>query len=177
MTDTTKGSPAKSLPAHTSGADSPDGSLPKKASRASIWLTQIPTGAKVFLILSAALLPLAVIAFFATLNTARNASADARARVRVASSESARKIAIEMIGDMTALRVALNALGSDAGDAPSCARAQGVFAQQAASGARFAIVDANRRVLCGTALPRDLVLLPPPAMSLSLRAWCRDAAS
>ena len=162
MTDTTKGSPAKSLPAHTSGADSPDGSAPKTASRASTWLAQIPTGAKVFLILSAALLPLAVIAFFATLNTARNASADARARVRVASSESARKIAIEMIGDMTALRVALNALGSDAGDAPSCARAQGVFAQQAASGARFAIVDANRRVLCGTALPRELVLLPSP---------------
>jgi len=125
-------------------------------------LAQIPTGAKVFLILSAALLPLAIIAFFATLYTAQDATADARARVRVASSESARKIAIEMIGDMTALRVALNALDTDAGDAPSCARAQGVFAQQAASGARFAIIDANRRVLCGTAMPAELLLLPTP---------------
>ena len=133
----------------------------KFSDRSSLFVSQIPTGAKVFLILSAALLPLAVIAFFATLNTAQNATADARARVRVASSESARKIAIEMVGDMTALRAALNALDTDAGDAPSCARAQGVFAQQAASGTRFAIIDANRRILCGTAISADL-LLPYP---------------
>ena len=42
-----------------------------------------------------------------------------------------RKLAIELVGDMTALRVALNALDADQGDAPSCARAQGVFAQHA----------------------------------------------
>ncbi|WP_330218910.1 sensor histidine kinase [Sphingomonas sp. Leaf357] len=146
-------------PAETRPLSGTVGNIPL---RSSLFVAAIPTGAKVFLILSAALLPLAVIAFFATLNTAQNATADARARVRVASSETARRLAIEMIGDMTALRVALNALDSDAGDAPSCARAQGVFAQQAASGTRFAIIDANRRVLCGTALPSDLTLLAAP---------------
>src|SRR3546814_10495368 len=54
---------------------------------------------------------------------------------------------IELIGDMTALRVALNALDTDSGDAPSCARAQGVFAQQLAAGGRFMIVDRLGRVL------------------------------
>ncbi|QNA86749.1 histidine kinase [Sphingomonas sp. So64.6b] len=123
----------------------------------------MPTGAKIFLILSTALLPLAIIAFFATLKTTQNADADARARLRVAISESARKVAIELVGDMTALRVALNALDSDPGDAPNCARVQGVFAQQAAAGTRFVITDRAGRVLCGSALSADMA--PPTVPS------------
>lgn len=114
----------------------------------------MPTGAKVFLILSIALLPLAIIAFFATLRTAEIADQATRARMRVAATESARKLAIELVGDMTALRVSLDALETDPGDAPSCARAQGVFAPQAALGTRFGIADANGRLICGTALAR-----------------------
>ena len=121
------------------------------------FVAQIPTGAKIFLILSAALLPLAIIAFFATLKTTQTADESARAQLRVASAESARKLTIELVGDMTALRVALNALDADKGDAPSCARAQGVFAQQAASGTRFVIRDRRGRALCGSDLPPDLV--------------------
>ena len=117
------------------------------------WMARRPTGAKLFLILSIALLPLALIAMGATLQTTRVADAEARARLRVAADESARAIAIELIGDMTALRVALNALGSDPADAPSCARAQGVFQQQSASGTRFVIADRSGRLLCGQALP------------------------
>jgi len=73
-------------------------------------LDRVPTGAKVFLILSAALLPLAIIAFFATLRTAELADEATRAQMRLTTTESARKLAIELIGDMTALRVSLNAL-------------------------------------------------------------------
>jgi len=116
-------------------------------------LSRLTTGAKLFLILSAALLPLAIIAVFATLQTTRLADAESRARLRIAATESARAIAIELVGDMTALRVAVQALGSDAADAPSCARAQGVFAQQASAGARFAITDRRGRLLCGVPLP------------------------
>lgn len=116
-------------------------------------LARLPTGAKVFLILSAALLPLALIAIFATLQTTRVADAEARARLRVAADESARAIAIELVGDMTALRVAVNALGDDPADAPSCARVQGVFAQQAAAGTDFTIVDRRGRLLCGRPIP------------------------
>ncbi len=86
-------------------------------------LARLPTGAKLFLILSGALLPLAMIALFAALQTGRIADTEMRSRLRVAAAESARSLAIELIGDMTALRVALNALDGDKDDAPSCARA------------------------------------------------------
>lgn len=116
-------------------------------------LDRIPTGAKIFLILSAALLPLAIIAFIATLRTAELADDVTRAQLRVTTTESARKLAIELVGDMTALRVSLNALEADPGDAPSCARAQGVFAPQIAAGTRFMVSDARGRVICGEQLP------------------------
>ncbi len=116
-------------------------------------LARLPTGAKLFLILSAALLPLALIAIVATFQTSRVADAEARARLRVAADESARAIAIELVGDMTSLRSAVKALTADRGDAPSCARIQGVFAQQAVTGTRFVITDAAGRPLCGTPLP------------------------
>ncbi|KQT31417.1 histidine kinase [Sphingomonas sp. Leaf412] len=112
-----------------------------------------PTGAKLFLILSVALLPLALIATFATLRVTQIADTELGAHLRVATSESSRAIAIELVGDMTALRVAVDALGADAGDAPSCARAQGVFAQQAAQGTSFVIVDRRGRPLCGEPFP------------------------
>jgi two-component sensor histidine kinase len=108
-----------------------------------------PTGAKLLVILSIALLPLAVIAVFATLRITQIADTEARAGLRVAAAESSRAIAIELIGDMTALRVAVDALETDPNDTPSCARAQGVFAQQIAIGTRFAIFDRRGKLLCG----------------------------
>jgi len=138
---------------------SPDQLLPNDR-RPGLLLAQLPTGAKLFLILSIALLPLALIAMVATLQTTRLADAEARSRLRVAANESAHAIGIELIGDMTALRVAINALGADPADAPSCARAQGVFAQQSTSGARFLIVDRAGRLLCGQSF--DLPTLPLP---------------
>ena len=122
---------------------------------------RLTTGAKLFLIISAALLPLALIAVFATLQTTRLADAEARARLRVTAAESARAIAIELVGDMTALRVAVNALGNDPADAPSCARAQGVFAQQSSAGTRFIITDRAGHTLCGTPLPNPVTVKQP----------------
>ena len=112
-----------------------------------------PTGAKVFLILSIALLPIAVIAIFATLQTTHLADTEARARLRVAAAESSRALSIELTGDMTALRAAADALGRDPLDAPSCARAQGVFAQQFATGTRFVVLDQAGTPLCGDLFP------------------------
>ncbi|HZH07063.1 MAG TPA: hypothetical protein VEY69_10335, partial [Lautropia sp.] len=66
-------------------------------------LAQLPTGAKLLLILSLGLLPLALIALAATVQTTRLADAEMRARLRLTSNESARAIAIELIGDMTAI--------------------------------------------------------------------------
>ncbi len=119
---------------------------------------RLPTGTKLILILSAAMLPLALIAIFATFQTTRVVDSETRARLRVASSESARAIAIEMVGDMGALRVAMNTLGIDPSDVLGCARAQGIFAQQSAQGTRFVIRDREGRVLCGAPLDRPMVL-------------------
>ncbi len=134
-----------------------DGSAQTEASPTlpRLSLSRLPTGAKLLLVLSAALLPLALIAIFATLQTTRLTDSEARSRLRIAATESARSIAIELVGDMTALRVAVNALDIDPADAPSCARAQGVFAQQASVGARFEIADRMGHVLCGERLPRS----------------------
>jgi two-component sensor histidine kinase len=131
---------------------------PTSQGRVSAAIGRWPTGAKLFLIISAALLPLALIAVFATLQTTRLADAEARARLRVTADESARAIAIELVGDMTALRVAVNALGTDPADSPSCARAQGVFAQQSSAGTRFIITDRAGRVLCGVPLPNPVTI-------------------
>ena len=46
-------------------------------------IAALPTGTKLFLILIIGLLPLALIAVFATLQTTRLADAEARARLRV----------------------------------------------------------------------------------------------
>ncbi|WP_367185870.1 sensor histidine kinase [Sphingomonas bacterium] len=116
-------------------------------------LGRLPTGPKIFLILSAALLPFAIIAILATLATTRQAGQEARSQLRVAAQESSRNLAIELVGDMTALTTAMNALAADHADAPSCARARGVFAQQIAAGASFTISDRTGRLLCGTAPP------------------------
>lgn len=122
-------------------------------------VARLGTGAKLFLILSAALLPLALIAMIATLKTTRVADAETRARLRVSAIESGRALAIELIGDMTAIRVAANALASDTADAPSCARVAGVFAQATANGTapggtRFSITDRSGSLLCGEPLPQ-----------------------
>jgi two-component sensor histidine kinase len=117
------------------------------------YLARWPTGAKLFLILSLALLPLALIAVFATLRVTQIADTELRSHLRVAAAESSRSISIELAGDMTALRVAVDALTLDPRDAPSCARVQGVFAQQSVAGAEFAILDDRGRLICGRAFP------------------------
>lgn len=142
----------------------------------------LPTGTKLFLILSAALLPLALIALFAGRQTTQLADAETRSQLRVAASESARALSIELVGDMTALGVALDGLDSDPENAPSCARVQGVFAEQLANGVRFSITDRTGAVLCGTPsitpLPIDqpapgapiAATITPSGLSLALTA-------
>ena len=122
-------------------------------------LGRLQTGAKLFLILSGVLLPFAVVAILATLTTTRQAGEGARSRLRVATQESSRNLAIELVGDMTALTTAMTSLAADRADAPTCARARGVFAQQIAAGASFTIVDRGGRLLCGSPSP----VAPPVA--------------
>lgn len=131
-------------------SDRVGGGVKAAGPRRVLWaFGSLPTGAKLFLILSAALLPLAVIAVYAASQTNRLADQEVRSRLRVAATEASRALAIELNGDMNALRVALNALDDQPDDLASCARAQGVFAEQLAAGARFSIVDRQGKTHCG----------------------------
>ncbi|MGI4732722.1 MAG: sensor histidine kinase [Janthinobacterium lividum] len=112
-----------------------------------------PTGAKLFLTLSLALLPLAIIATLATWQTARAFNDEVRSRLRTATTSGGRALGLELVGDMTALHTATQALDRDPADSPSCARVQGVFASQDPSSVRFAIVDPRGRLLCGALFP------------------------
>ncbi len=113
-------------------------------------MARMPTGAKLFLILSCALLPLALIALFTTLRTTRLADVEAQARLNAAAQESATVLETFLANHVQGLRQALGALERDPADAPACTRLQGNFAGIAASGAQFAITDRNGRILCGT---------------------------
>lgn len=109
-------------------------------------LARLPTGAKVLFILSAALLPLALIAFFASLQTTRLADQEVRARLRIAIEESARSLRSELAYELRELR---GALPATPGQPPNCSRLAGVFETQAASGLRYAMYDPDGRLLCG----------------------------
>lgn len=114
---------------------------------------RLPTGAKLFFILSAALLPFALIITFAAYQTTRTSDDENRTRLRVAATESARTLTIELIGDMNALRSALESIERDPGDVLSCARVRGVFAPDIGAGGAFAIYDAAGTLRCGQRIP------------------------
>ena len=114
------------------------------------------TGTKLILILSAALLPLTMIGLAAAFQTTRTADIENRTRLRVAATESSRTMAIELVGDLTALRSALAAIETDPVDAPSCARVRGVFAQGIVAGLRYGIHDASGALRCGTEVPNAI---------------------
>ncbi|MDQ0252547.1 two-component sensor histidine kinase [Sphingomonas kyeonggiensis] len=120
---------------------------PRAKVRPAATLGAMPTGAKVFLYLIICLLPLALIALFTTLQSTRNADTEARARLRVAASESTDILRDLLVNHVGQLSGALDALEADPHDAPACTRLAGTFAT--ATGARFAITNASGRVICG----------------------------
>ncbi len=114
---------------------------------------RLPTGAKLLLFLSAAMLPFALIIAFAAYQTILTSDVENHTRLRVAAAESGRTLTIELVGDMNALRSALESIERDATDTLSCARVRGVFAPDAAAGGSFGIYDASGTLRCGASIP------------------------
>ncbi len=140
----------------------------RRFSQVPSWFAHLPTGAKAFAILSMALLPLALIGLIAVLQTTRATDEVQRAQLRIAAAESARRLAIELIGDTNALRSALNALAADPLDTPSCARVTGVFAPQYAEGTRFGIFDRTDKLLCGSTVDARGLMPAPGATAVAV---------
>jgi len=124
-----------------------DTDLEPRAKGPAALLGRMPTGAKVFLILVGALLPLALIALFTTIQTTRHADNEARQRLSVAADESSGIVANILANHVNQLSEALGSLERDPDDAPSCTRLAGTFAAQ--GGARFVIADGRGKILCG----------------------------
>ncbi|WP_051121408.1 sensor histidine kinase [Sphingomonas elodea] len=120
---------------------------PTRGRGLSAALGRLPTGAKVFLILVGALLPLALIALFTTLQTTRSADDEARERLTVTAQESAGNLENLLANHIAQLGEALSALSRDPQDAPSCTRLAGTYAAESRS--RFVVRDGRGRVLCG----------------------------
>jgi len=124
-------------------------------------LARMPTGAKVFLILVGALLPLALIALFTTLQTTRTADTEARARLRAIAAESSGVVDNALGNQVSQMTRALAALEQDPHDAASCTQLAGSFAAQ--GNVRFAVADQQGRILCGQRFSLPAAPSPRPA--------------
>jgi two-component sensor histidine kinase len=130
-----------------------DGPDPLASSRPDVRpdsrVARLPTGLKVLLALSAALLPLALITFFASIQTTRIADQEVRARLRIAIGEAARSLRNELTWEARELRGALPVAPEEV---PNCGRLAGVFEAQAAQGIRYSLIDGAGRLICGVPL-------------------------
>lgn len=117
------------------------------------------TGVKMFLILTLALLPLGLIALVASLQAIRSADLEKEALLRVAVTQSARKLTSDLQADRTALQLTINAIANNRADGAMCQRLQ-FFLTAQNDDARFYIYDRGGRRLCGSPQPEPRGIAP-----------------
>ncbi|WP_253339401.1 sensor histidine kinase [Sphingobium sp. OAS761] len=105
-----------------------------------------------FLILTLALLPLGLIALVASLQAIRTADLEKEALLRMAVTQSARKLTADLASDRTALALTLNTLSNGRPDDGICKRL-GFFLLDNKDDGRFYIYDRAGRRLCGSDRP------------------------
>lgn len=130
-------------------------------------LGRLSTAAKMLGLLSVALLPLGLIILLASLQTSRTADLERRAALRVALSESTRRVASEIAVDIEAIRAATLALDAGQPSESVCTRTRTVIHTAAGDSASFVLVDPAGNPICGTpgvtAPARGSGPLGPPA--------------
>ena len=109
------------------------------------------TGVKMFLILTLALLPLGLIALVASLQAIRTADLEKEALLRIAVTQSARKLTADLQSDRTALQLTVDNLASNRADRTICVRLSLFLASNDAEGGRYYIYDRAGRRLCQSA--------------------------
>lgn len=111
---------------------------------------RLSTGSRLLILLSLALLPIGLLAVFASLQSTRSADVERRALVRVSATESARRLGSELSLDTGALRSAANLLERGADEATVCARTSSVLSTSFGDRSRFALVTRGGRLVCGS---------------------------
>ncbi|WP_066698373.1 sensor histidine kinase [Sphingobium amiense] len=133
-----------------------------------------------FVVLTLALLPLGLIALVASLQAIRSADLEKEALLRVAVTQSARKLSADLQSDRTALMLSANAFSQNKADPGMCTRLSLFLRAHNDRDARFYIYDRAGRRLCGTSAPeprgipaerrferKALILLPEERYLLS----------
>ncbi|WP_394441655.1 sensor histidine kinase [Sphingobium naphthae] len=113
-----------------------------------------------FLILTLALLPLGLIALVASLQAIETADLEKEALLRVAVSQSARKLTADLESDRTALQLTVNNLAATPSDTSICDRLNLFLAKNDRDGGRYAIYDRAGRALCASN-PDFAPIVPP----------------
>ncbi len=108
------------------------------------------TGVKMFLILTLALLPFGWIPLVASLQAIETADLEKEALLRVAVSQSARKLTADLESDRTALQLTVNNLAATPSDTSICDRLNLFLAKNDRDGGRYAIYDRAGRTLCAS---------------------------
>jgi len=111
------------------------------------------TGLKMFLILTLALLPLGILALFASLQAIQSADQEKEALLRVAVTQSARKLTADLRSDGAALQLAVNAFANGQADGRMCERLDYFLNANDQETARFYLYDRDGERLCGSRLP------------------------
>ncbi len=125
-------------------------------------LADLSTGMKLFGIISFALLPLGMIALLASLASNRTADTQRRADLRVAVTESSRKLAAELGADFAALRAAAESSADTRDNGPTCARLETLLRARPTRKPSFALFGPDRAMICAT--PGFLPRLPAPEL-------------
>jgi HAMP domain-containing protein len=103
-----------------------------------------------FFILTLALLPLGLVALVSSLQAIRTADLEKTALLRVATTQSARKLSSELLSDQAALRLTVNTLASGRADPGLCGRAETFLHSRTSRDTRFAVYDRSARRWCGS---------------------------
>lgn len=113
-----------------------------------------------FLILTLALLPLGLIALVASLQAIRTTDLEKEALLRVAVTQSARKLTTDIASDRTALLLTANGFATGSTDDRMCARLSLFLTTHDREGGRYYIYDRQGRRLCGSPLDEPAGLTP-----------------
>ena len=101
--------------------------LEPRATGPAAAVARLQTGAKLFLILVVALLPLALIALFTTIQTTQLASNETRERLRAMAEESSATVQTVLSGQISGLTQTLAALEANPADTAACERLSADF--------------------------------------------------
>jgi two-component system, sensor histidine kinase PdtaS len=112
---------------------------------------RLSTSIKILSAITIALLPLGLIALFASLAATRTADLERSADLRVALTESTRKLSVELAADMSAMRSAANAIATGSAAEDVCTRLAAIFAAPTRRLSEYAVFGASNDALCASA--------------------------